>query len=73
MPGSARTRSPTSPPGRVPHDVIDFSKAVYGSYAAVQAAMSQSGANVVIGAGADTVTIVGTTVAALVAADFQFH
>ncbi|MFO1160787.1 MAG: VCBS domain-containing protein [Reyranellaceae bacterium] len=55
------------------HDVIDFGSAVFGSYAAVKAAMIQSGANVVIGSGADSLTITGVTVAALVSADFQFH
>jgi Ca2+-binding RTX toxin-like protein len=54
-------------------DVIQFARAVFADFAAVQAAASQSGGDVVIAAGAgETVTLKSTTVAALHADDFRF-
>ena len=56
------------------HDTIDFSTAVFASFAAVHSHMTQSGANVIITLdSADTITIKNVTVASLTAADFSFH
>jgi Ca2+-binding RTX toxin-like protein len=55
------------------HDFIDFSTSVFADYAAVTAAMTQVGANVVIAAGADTVTVNNVNTSNLVASDFLFH
>lgn len=55
------------------HDFIDMDRTVFADFNAVKAAMAQVGADVVITAGADTVTITGVTVANLVAVDFLFH
>ena len=55
------------------HEFIDFSTSVFADYAAVSAAMVQSGANVVITSGTDTVTVNNVTVANLTSADFLFH
>jgi Ca2+-binding RTX toxin-like protein len=55
------------------HDVIDFDHTVFADFNAVHAAMTQVGANVVITAGSDLVTINSVTVASLVSADFWFH
>ena len=55
------------------HDVIDMDHAVFADFNAVRAAMTQVGADVVIAAGADSVTVSSVSVANLIAADFLFH
>jgi Ca2+-binding RTX toxin-like protein len=53
-------------------DVIEFSASIFADYAAVQAAMTQSGAHVVIASGANSVTIQNVTIAQLHQDDFTF-
>jgi Ca2+-binding RTX toxin-like protein len=54
-------------------DVIDFASSVFADFAALQAAMAQSGNNVVISDGfGDALTIQGVTLASLGADDFHF-
>jgi len=54
-------------------DVIEVSRATFADFAAMQAAMIQSGANVIISdAVGDVLTVQGTTVAALGIDDFRF-
>jgi Ca2+-binding RTX toxin-like protein len=54
-------------------DVIEVARAMFTEYAALQAAMVQSGANVVISDGVgDVLTVQGTSVAALGVDDFRF-
>ena len=55
------------------HDVIDFDHAVFADFNAVKAAITQVGADAVISAGADSVTLTNVSVANLIAADFLFH
>ncbi|WP_414470843.1 calcium-binding protein [Microvirga sp. M2] len=54
-------------------DVIEFSTAVFSGYAAVLAASTQSGSNVMITAGAgNTITLKNVTLSSLHADDFRF-
>ncbi len=54
--------------------MINFSTAMFASYAAVHSHMAQVGPNVVITHdGANTITLKGVTLASLTAADFSFH
>ena len=54
-------------------DTIVFSTAVFANWAAVQAAMSASGADVVIAFdAANKVTLLGTTLASMTESDFSF-
>ena len=55
------------------HDTINFDHAEFADFSAVHAAMTQVGANVVITAGLDTITIQSVTMAIMVASDFLFH
>jgi Ca2+-binding RTX toxin-like protein len=55
------------------HDVLNFSSAIFATFGAMQAAATQVGANTVITAGANTVTLNNVTKANLVAADFITH
>jgi hypothetical protein len=61
-------------PGSGPaHDTIQFASNDFTSFAQVQSAMSQVGANVVIRLDAtDAITLLNKSVASLVAADFKF-
>jgi Ca2+-binding RTX toxin-like protein len=55
------------------NDTIVFSTAVFADWTAVQNAMEASGANVVITLdAADTITLVGTTLASMTQSDFLF-
>jgi Ca2+-binding RTX toxin-like protein len=55
------------------HDAIEFGTGVFASYAAVQAVMTEAGANVVIDAGGGhTLTIQNVTLASLTSDDFIF-
>jgi Ca2+-binding RTX toxin-like protein len=54
------------------HDVVQFSKTVFDSFASVLADASQVGADVVISAGSDTLTLKNTKLSALDTRDFQF-
>jgi trimeric autotransporter adhesin len=55
------------------HDTIQFAANDFGSFSAVQAAMSQVGSDVVIQHGtSDSITLTGATLSNLVAADFAF-
>ena len=54
-------------------DVIEVARAMFSEYAALQAAMVQSGSNVIISDGVgDVLTVQGTSVAALGVDDFRF-
>ena len=54
-------------------DVIEFSPALFDSFAEVRAAMSQVGANVVITVdGANDITLTNMALASLDASDFRF-
>ena len=54
-------------------DVIEVSTAMFANFATLQAAMVQSGANVLISdAIGDVLTVQGTTIAALGSDDFRF-
>lgn len=53
-------------------DAIEFSASIFADYAAVQAAMTQSGAHVVITSGTNSVTIQNVTIAQLHQDDFAF-
>ena len=55
------------------HDVLDFASSIFATFAAMQAAATQVGANTVITAGANTLTLTNVTKANLVAADFITH
>ena len=55
------------------HDVIDFNQALFADYNAVKGAMTQSGKDVLIGAGPDVLMIKNATMAGLVAGNFQYH
>jgi len=58
---------------KVGSDVVQFSKSVFTSFAAVQAATVNNGVGfAVISAGADTVTLLGVSKAQLIAGDFRF-
>ena len=58
---------------QVGSDVVQFSKSVFASFAAVQAATVNNGAGfAVITAGTDTVTLLGVSKAQMVAGDFKF-
>jgi len=60
-------------PGAASGDVIQFDKALFANYAAVEGAMHQSGANVVISYDAhDQITLNHVTMAQLTAANFMF-
>jgi trimeric autotransporter adhesin len=73
--GNSATRRSTSSspePGST-HDTIQFAANDFGSFAAVQSAMSQVGSDVLIRLDAtDSITLAGVTLANLVAADFKF-
>jgi len=56
------------------HDMINFSTAMFASYAAVRSHMAQVGPNVVITHdGSNAITLKGVKLASLSAADFSFH
>jgi Ca2+-binding RTX toxin-like protein len=54
------------------HDIIAFDQTIFADFAAVEAAMSQVGADVVITSGSDSVTLQNVTLASLTVDDFQF-
>jgi serralysin len=54
------------------HDTLELGSAGFGAYAALSSAMAQVGPNVVIGLGADSITLVGVAKSSLVSADFKF-
>jgi hypothetical protein len=54
------------------HDTIQFSKSVFDSFASVLSHAAQSGADVVIATGSDTLTLKNTKVDALHSNDFHF-
>jgi Ca2+-binding RTX toxin-like protein len=53
-------------------DVIAFGNAIFANFAAVQAAMTQAGTDVLITSGVDTVTIKNMTIASLTLSEFDF-
>lgn len=53
-------------------DVIEFSTSVFADYTAVQAAMTEVGADVLITAGSDSITIRNATIAGMNMNDFTF-
>ncbi|MBR0717982.1 hypothetical protein JQ632_29030 [Bradyrhizobium liaoningense] len=54
------------------HDTIQFSKSVFDSFASVLSHAAQSGADVVITTGSDTLTLKDMKVGSLTSADFHF-
>src|SRR5262245_236882 len=54
------------------HDIIEIDDAIFADFAAVQSASTQVGADVVINAGTDTLTLQNINLASLVADDFLF-
>ncbi|WP_247476081.1 Ig-like domain-containing protein [Bradyrhizobium sp. 169] len=54
------------------HDTIEFSKSVFDSFASVLSHAAQSGSDVVIATGSDTLTLKNTKVDALTSHDFHF-
>ncbi|MGX1170737.1 Ig-like domain-containing protein [Bradyrhizobium sp. NC92] len=54
------------------HDTIEFSKSVFDSFASVLSHATQSGTDVVIATGSDTLTLKNTKVGALTSNDFHF-
>ena len=54
------------------HDVLQFSKSVFDSFASVLSHASQLGQDVVISAGSDTLLLKNTTLGALDSPDFRF-
>ena len=55
------------------HDIIDLDHTLFMNFNAVQAGISQLGANVVITSGVNAITLVGVSLANVVATDFAFH
>ena len=55
------------------HDIIDLDQTLFANFAAVQAGMSQVGANVVIISNTDVITLVGVSMVNVMAVDFAFH
>ena len=53
-------------------EVIQFSKAIFRNFSALSGSMKQAGADVVITAGTDVLTINGVKLASLGANDFLF-
>ncbi len=54
------------------HDTIEFSKSVFDSFASVLSHATQSGTDVVIATGSDTLTLKNTKLGALTSNDFHF-
>jgi hypothetical protein len=55
------------------HDILEFSSGLFADFAAIQGAMQQAGADVVITVSpADTITLQRVTLNALDASDFAF-
>src|SRR5262249_37969643 len=54
------------------HDIIEFDHTIFADFGALLSASTQVGADVVISAGADTLTLQNINLASLVANDFRF-
>ena len=65
-----RSTTSTLPPP--PHDTLELGLSGFGSYAALSSAMAQVGSNVVIGLGANSVTLADVSLSSLASADFKF-
>ena len=53
------------------HDTLELGSGGFGGFATLSSAISQVGSNVVIGLGADSITLVGVAKSSLVLADFK--
>ena len=54
------------------HDIVEFSKSVFGDFASMQSHASQVGQHVVISSGNDSLTLKNATLNALDHYDFHF-